>query len=127
MSDTIYVLDAFDGRLLQRLVGHAGPMTASCGEEVSISPDARYVMAGGRDNYVRIWDLLSNKEIIDNQPFATLPTPHTSGIKIVGFNPLNAMAVSGAEELAFWLPNLKNLGLPFPPPLPSSSVPSLLT
>lgn len=112
ISDTIYVLDAYEGRLLQKLVGHAGPNTASCGEEVCITPDARYVMAGGRDNCLRFWDLLSSKETIDNQPFATLPSPHKAGIKIVGYNPLNAMAVTGSEELAFWLPNIKKSGPP---------------
>lgn len=106
ISDTIYVLDAYEGRLLQRLVGHAGPTAASCGEEVCITPDARYVMAGGRDNCVRFWDLNQTKDL-DSQPFTTLASPHKAGIKIVGFNPLNAMAVTGSEEVAFWLPNIK--------------------
>lgn len=99
MSATIYVLDAYEGRLLQRLVGHSGPIGASCGEEVCITPDARYVMAGGGDNCVRFWDLLSTPEIMDNQPFATLPSPHRNGVKVTGYNPLNAMAVTGGEEV----------------------------
>lgn len=99
MSDTIYVLDAYEGKLLQRLVGHAGPNSPSCGEEVCITPDARYVMAGGRDNCLRFWDLLQTPEIFDNQPFTTLPSPHKNGVKIAGYNPLNAMAVSGGDEV----------------------------
>lgn len=100
-SDTIYVLDAYDGRLLQRLVGHAGPTGGSCGEEVCITPDARFVMAGGRDNCVRYWDLLnnSNENLMDNQPFSTLPSSHKTGIQIVGYNPLNAMSVTGGDEV----------------------------
>jgi WD40 repeat protein len=102
LSDTIYVLDAFEGRLLQRLVGHAGPNALSCGEEVCITPDARFVIAGGRDNCVRYWDL-NSKENIDNQPFATLPTPHKNGIKLAGYNPLNAMSITGGEELVIMI------------------------
>lgn len=106
-ADILYVLDAFDGKLLQRLVGHSGTNNAgSCGEEVCITPDARFVMAGGRDAHLRIWDLNQNNGMLDNQPFATLPTPHKTGIKIVGYNPSSAVAVTGAEELALWLPSL---------------------
>ena len=103
LSDKIYVLDAFNGALLQRLVGHAGPNSLSCGEEVCITPDARFVMAGGIDNCVRVWDL--HNPSVDNLAFTTLVSPHKSGIKVCGFNPLNAMAVTGGEEVAFWLPN----------------------
>jgi WD40 repeat protein len=105
-SDTIYVLDAYEGKLLQRLVGHAGPNTVSCGEEVCITPDARFVMAGGRDNCVRYWDLLNSKENIDNQPFATLPSPHKTGIKVVGYNPLNAMSVTAGEEVVKYIADI---------------------
>lgn len=105
-ADIIYILDAFEGKLLQRLVGHSGTdNVASCGEEVCVTPDARFVMAGGRDSHLRIWDL-NQRDILDNQPFATLPTPHKTGIKIVGYNPSNAVAATGAGELAFWLPSL---------------------
>jgi WD40 repeat protein len=98
VTDIIYVLDAFDGNLLQRLVGHSAPDRLSCGEEVCITPDAKFLIAGGSDSHMRVWDL-NHKGIMDNQPFATLPTPHKNGIKIVGYNPLNAMSVSGGDEL----------------------------
>ncbi|KAI8642314.1 hypothetical protein BD408DRAFT_416600 [Parasitella parasitica] len=106
-ADIIYILDAFDGKLLQRLVGHSGTDdTSSCGEEVCITPDAQFVMAGGRDSHLRIWDLNQQDAVMDNQPLATLPTPHKTAIKIVGYNPSNAMAVTGARGLDFWLPSL---------------------
>lgn len=98
ITDLIYILDSFNGNLLQRLVGHTAPDRLSCGEEVCITPDAGFLVAGGKDSYLRIWDL-KHKGAVDNQPFATLPTPHKNGINIVGYNPLNAMSVSGGEEL----------------------------
>lgn len=98
MSDIIYVFDAFDGKMVQRLVGHAGPAKMSCGEEVCITPDAKYVMAGGRDSYLRIWDI-TQRNVMDSQPFVTLPTPHKNGVRVAGYNPVNALAVSGGEEL----------------------------
>ncbi|KAI8094826.1 Hydantoinase B/oxoprolinase-domain-containing protein [Gilbertella persicaria] len=96
VGDVLYVIDAFEGTLLQRLVGHVGPQHPStCGEEVCVTPDARYVMAGGRDGQLRIWDL--NKQ--ENMPFATLQTPHKHSLKIVGHNPMHAMCVTGSSEL----------------------------
>lgn len=105
VADIIYVLDSFSGTITQRLVGHAGPNKASCGEEVCTTPDAKYVIAGGRDSYLRIWDL-SQKEVMDNQPFVTLPTPHKNGVTVAGFNPVNAVGVTGGEELVSYMPNI---------------------
>ncbi|OBZ81408.1 WD repeat-containing protein 82 [Choanephora cucurbitarum] len=100
VSDTIYVIDAFEGTLLQRFVGHAGPNSPStCGEEVCITPDAKYLMAGGRDSYLRIWDLNADPHIMDQQPFVTLQTPHQHEIRMMGHNPMNAMCVTGSNEL----------------------------
>lgn len=98
MSDIIYVLDSFNGTLVQRLVGHAGPDKMSCGEEVAITPDSKFVMAGGRDSYLRFWDL-TQKDMMDSQPFITLPTPHKHGVKVAGYNPHYAIGVTGGEEV----------------------------
>ncbi|KAG1439933.1 hypothetical protein G6F56_012108 [Rhizopus delemar] len=104
LSNIIYVLDSYTGALVQRLIGHAGPENAaSCGEEVSVSPDARFVMAGGRDCYLRFWDLYQRNEI-DNSPFLTLNTPHKSGISIASFAPYHGVVITGSDELAMWLP-----------------------
>ncbi|KAG1037131.1 hypothetical protein G6F46_012701 [Rhizopus delemar] len=103
LSNIIYVLDAYTGSLLQRLVGHAGPNNTSCGEEVSISLDARFVMAGGQDSYLRFWDLYQRDEV-DNAPFITLTTPHKKAINVASFSPTHAVIVTGSEELAMWLP-----------------------
>ncbi|KAI7906358.1 Hydantoinase B/oxoprolinase-domain-containing protein [Cokeromyces recurvatus] len=100
LSDIIYILDAFTGALIQKLVGHSGPKEGSCGEEVCITPDASFVMAGGKDAILRIWDI-NNTEIMENKPFTAFPTPHKREITIVGYNPLNAVGVTGANELEF--------------------------
>jgi WD40 repeat protein len=97
VTGLIYIIDAFDGNLLQRLVGHPAPFRSSCGEDVCITPDAGFLVAGGTDSHLRVWDL--SHKILDSQPFATLPTPHRKGINVVGFNPLNAMSITGGDEL----------------------------
>ncbi|KAI9281939.1 WD40-repeat-containing domain protein [Sporodiniella umbellata] len=108
LSNIIYVLDSYTGALTQRLIGHAGPETGlSCGEEVSISPDGRFVMAGGRDSYLRFWDLHQRNEI-DISPFITLNTPHKSGITIASFAPSHGVVITGSDELAMWLPNAQS-------------------
>ncbi|KAG0746712.1 hypothetical protein G6F57_007732 [Rhizopus arrhizus] len=105
VGSIIYVLDSYTGNLLQRLVGHSGPDNAllSCGEEVSVSPDARFVMAGGKDSYLRFWDLYQRDEI-NCSPFITLSTPHKKGIHVASFAPSHAVIVTGGSELAMWLP-----------------------
>ncbi|KAI8885845.1 WD40 repeat-like protein [Backusella circina FSU 941] len=104
VSDRIYVLDAFDGALKYKLVGSAGMGQGSCGEEVSLSPDARYVVAGGRDSNLRVWDLQSQMEGAIINPFVTLPTTHKNGIKVTGFNPSHFVLATGNESVAFWQP-----------------------
>lgn len=100
VGSIIYVLDSYTGKLLQRLVGHSGPDNAllSCGEEVSVSPDARFVMAGGKDSYLRFWDLYQRDEI-NCSPFITLSTPHKKGIHVASFAPSHAVIVTGGSEL----------------------------
>jgi WD40 repeat protein len=99
VSDRIYVLDAFDGAVKYRLVGSAGMEASSCGEEVSLSPDARYVVAGGKDSNLRIWDLQSQMDGAVISPFVTLPTNHKNGVKVTGFNPSLFVLATGNESL----------------------------
>jgi WD40 repeat protein/serine/threonine protein kinase len=49
---TIRLWDPTTGNMLQRLGAHAGPVTA-----LSVAPDGKHLLTGGRDEIVRYWDL----------------------------------------------------------------------
>ncbi|KAG0169547.1 member of Set1p complex, histone methyl transferase [Apophysomyces sp. BC1015] len=108
VSNMNYLIDAYNGSLKQRLVGHAGPGMSTSGEEIGMSPDGRFAFAGGGDGNLRVWDIqppnLGNAPF-DNMPIVTLPTPHqTRGVRICGFSPSLLMLATGTDELAFWEP-----------------------
>ncbi|KAG6854386.1 hypothetical protein C0991_007377 [Blastosporella zonata] len=71
-GDAHYILDAYEGHLLAKLEGHVGlerrslsappsiePAKGSSGEEVSWTPDSKYVIGGSLDGKVLVWDLQS--------------------------------------------------------------------
>ncbi|ORZ23931.1 WD40-repeat-containing domain protein [Absidia repens] len=141
-TGTHYVVHAFEGHVVKRLSGpdayinlHYADADAlspsspspSCGEEISVSPDARYVFSGGtRDGVVRVWDLLKDVNVEDSllpppaasdcvhypivelqshsSTAATHPSSTKTGINVLGFNPALMMMVSGGKELDFWQP-----------------------
>lgn len=116
-----YILDAFEGHLLAKLEGHIGlerrrlsaketiePVKGSSGEEVSWTPDSKFVVGGSLDGKIVIWDVqnLPVKEGPMNpksppkmiQPLGKLdghPTPS----RCVKFNPRFAMMCSAGSEL----------------------------
>ncbi|KAI8974933.1 Hydantoinase B/oxoprolinase-domain-containing protein [Pilobolus umbonatus] len=102
VSDMIYILDAFDGTWLQTLVGNAGPNRLTSGEEVTTCPNAQFVLAGGRDGCIRIWNIggprLDDKPYV-NQAFHTTYSPHKTPITMMGFNPTYGLFASGSTEL----------------------------
>ncbi|ORZ22120.1 WD repeat domain 82-like protein [Absidia repens] len=120
-SHVHYLVHAFEGQIVKRLVGplRNDDKNISCGEEIGLSPDARYAFAGGPDGVVRVWDLLENNDpnnpppMMDASPMAELSSrkgDHNggatmgSGIRVLGFNPSLMMMVSGGNELDFWEP-----------------------
>lgn len=116
-----YILDAFEGHLLAKLEGHVGlerrkinaketiePQRGISGEEVSWTPDSRYIVGGSLDGKIMVWDVqnLPVKEgPIDNkthplrlQPIAKLDG-HPGAARCVKFNPRLAMMCSAGAEL----------------------------
>ncbi len=49
---TIRLWDPTTGNMLKRLGAHAGPVTA-----LSVAPDGKHLLTGGRDEIMRYWDL----------------------------------------------------------------------
>ncbi|KAF8199651.1 WD40-repeat-containing domain protein [Pholiota molesta] len=121
-----YILDAFEGNLIAKLEGHIGlerknmnvppliePSKGISGEEVSWTPDSKYVLGGSLDGRVFVWDIqnLQHRTEHDrrNPPMRIKPTitldGHPGPSRCVKFNPRFAMMCTAGTELAFWLPD----------------------
>ncbi|KAI5481293.1 WD repeat protein 82 [Pseudohyphozyma bogoriensis] len=143
-GDTHYVLDAFTGRIVARLETPTfcsglersiaapydrpqNPVAGISSEELSWTPEGRFVISGSIDGKVHVWDVSGNQEVQtfarDNPP-PHVPAPtlhpiktmegHLSGpSRIVKFNPRTAMMASAGNDLqAFWLPDPKDPAFP---------------
>lgn len=105
--------------------GVTPPRAGMSGEELSWTPDGRYVIAGSVDGTVCVWDVDPPPEDVaawEGRPPAgpecTLrPIQQFDGHKgratrVVRFNPRIAMLVTGgAPELAFWLPETPSVAV----------------
>ncbi|TFK49905.1 WD40 repeat-like protein [Heliocybe sulcata] len=126
-GDAHYIVDAFEGHLLAKLEGHVGlerrnlntppgitPVRGCSGEEVSWTPDSKFVLGGSLDGKICVWDVQNLPEksgAVDPksppvriQSLATLEG-HPGPSRCVRFNPRLAMMCSAGSELAFWLPD----------------------
>ncbi|CAG8480832.1 6829_t:CDS:10 [Acaulospora colombiana] len=111
-GDVHYIVDAYDGELKRRLVGHVGLNNASAflgGEETCFTPDGRYVIAGSQDGQINFWDTATTLstsnmllEGIDTRSMHTLEH-HVRPTQVVKFNPTRLMMISACTDLAFWL------------------------
>lgn len=125
-GDAHYIIDAFEGHILAKLEGHIGlerrrldtpiniePQRGCSGEEVSWTPDSKYVVGGGLDGRICVWDvqnLPSREGTVDLElsPMRIQPLVKTDGhpgpARCVRFNPrLAMMATAGAELVRLWL------------------------
>jgi COMPASS component SWD2 len=120
-GDAHYIMDAFEGHLLAKLEGHVGlerrslsappsiePVKGSSGEEVSWTPDSKYVVGGSLDGKVFVWDV-QNLPIRSGdvdlkvpplrlQPLVSLDG-HPGPSRCVRFNPRVAMICTAGSEL----------------------------
>lgn len=126
-GDAHYIVDAFEGHLLAKLEGHVGlerrrlgtpigiePQRGISGEEVSWTPDSRFVISGSLDGKVVVWDVQKLPEKQGDvdpkspplrlQPLVNLEG-HPGPSRCARFNPRFAMMVTAGAELAFWLPD----------------------
>lgn len=126
-GDAHYILDAYEGHLLAKLEGHVGlerrsvhaptniePLKGCSGEEVSWTPDSKYVVGGSLDGKIYVWDT-QNLPTRTGEVDLTVPPQRISPLAVldghpgpsrcVKFNPRLAMMCSAGSELAFWLPD----------------------
>lgn len=118
-GDVHYVLDAFEGTLLYRLEGFKGlergksgreggmvPTRGISGEEVSWTPDSKFIIGGSLDGKLCVWDLSDESKFPRLRPgedAAVLqPAFVLDGLpsvtRSVKFNPrYHMMATAGAE------------------------------
>jgi len=114
-----YVLDAFDGAMLAKLEGHVGmerkslnaqpiiePVKGISGEEVSWTPDGKYVLGGSLDGRIFIWDIQTIPErpegvrrpLMRLEPLHVLDA-HPTPSRCVKFNPRFAMLATAGTDL----------------------------
>ncbi|TFK27158.1 WD40 repeat-like protein [Coprinopsis marcescibilis] len=124
-----YIIDSFEGLVLARLEGHIGlerrslnappdiePARGISGEEVSWTPDSKYVIGGSLDGKVFVWSIQplesdppppgGAKPLLKRiHPISNLEGQPTAPTRCVRFNPRLGMLATAGPELAFWLPD----------------------
>jgi COMPASS component SWD2 len=119
-GDAHYIVDSFEGHVLAKLEGFMGlerrapgappdikPQKGCSGEEVSWTPDSKFIVGGSLDGRVHIWDMKKLPAEVDKdwqgpmiriQPLANLDG-HPAASRAVKFNPRFAMMASAGAEL----------------------------
>lgn len=126
-----YILDAFEGHLLAKLEGHLGlertkltqpkiiePERGISGEEVSWTPDSKFVVGGSLDGSIFIWDLQNlpvktgsidlKAHPLRLQPLKKLDG-HPGPSRCVRFNPrLGMLCTAGLELVSLVSPHFNS-------------------
>jgi eukaryotic-like serine/threonine-protein kinase len=91
-SNTVKILNAVTGSLVEILYGHDGLIQA-----VAFSPDDNYVISGSLDSTVRIWDAATGEEIRNHRG-------HEMLVRSVGFTPdgKRAISLAGDGRIKVW-------------------------
>ncbi|KAL1732306.1 WD40-repeat-containing domain protein [Schizophyllum commune] len=130
-GDAHYIADAYYGNIIAKLEGHVGlerrstnaqvtiePVRGCSGEEVSWTPDSKYVVSGSLDGKIIMWhmeplsNMMEKKNEDERKTMAMIQIPplvkldgHPGPSRCVKFNPRLLMMASAGQELAFWLPD----------------------
>ena len=65
--------------------------TCGLGLEMAFSPDGRTLASGSNDQTVRLWDVLTGKQV-------QILRGHTNGVTRVAFNPVDGSLASGDND-----------------------------
>jgi COMPASS component SWD2 len=122
-GDAHYIVDSFDGKLIAKLEGHVGlergksgsapgvvPTKGISGEEVSWTPDGKFVIGGSQNGKIHLWDIEARKtefaaKVADKSKDPIVVPPiialdgHPGPSRCVRFNPRFAMMASAGAEL----------------------------
>ncbi|KAH7726189.1 hypothetical protein AAVH_05988 [Aphelenchoides avenae] len=94
--DYMLVIDAFNGSVIHKLIGHQNegkvPLNAD------FSPDAKYVFCGSSNGQVVCWSTDTGSVV------TRLRSAHPFTPENVAFNPKFFMMASGCKQLRLWLP-----------------------
>jgi WD40 repeat protein len=71
---------------VKKLVGHTSSVRS-----VAFSPDGKHIVSGSHDNMVRVWDVLTGKEVKEL-------VGHRSWVTSVAFSTDGKHIVSGSED-----------------------------
>lgn len=107
-GDVHYVLDAFTGAIVARLINFTTPqgLQENVFGEVCLTPDGRFVLSASGEKCIRIWDLASGQSRdLSLSPFSSIACGQKVP-SIVQYNhKYHLMATAYKNELRFWLPS----------------------
>jgi WD40 repeat protein/serine/threonine protein kinase len=95
---TAHVWDVATGKEVARMTHHPTDNSRRSGyrsgyvRSVAFSPDSKYIVSGGWDEFVRVWDVASGKEIAR--------MTHLGSVHSVAFSPDGKYVVSGGDYTA---------------------------
>jgi len=97
LDGALFLVDAFDGRVLQHYGGTQKSSTRMP-IEATFTPDAQFVLSGSEEGVVYAWEAQAGGA-------PTVLAAHNSPVSCVKWNPKKMMMASACCSLAFWLPS----------------------
>ncbi|XP_065839169.1 WD repeat-containing protein 82-like isoform X2 [Oscarella lobularis] len=98
-GEYIYMLDAFEGSLLQTFTGFLNEKKLKL--QASFSPDNQFVFSGSQDGKVYAWSTAYGNRV------AVLEGNHPGPTYCVQFNPKAMMLATACTNVGFWLPSVE--------------------
>lgn len=96
-ASCIYVLDAFEGKLICKFDGFKNEIATVL--EASFTPDSKYVLGGSEDGTIYVWDVESASEVVKLEG-------HIKPSKCIKFNPHYLCLASACQNVLLWIPKL---------------------
>ena len=99
--EELYILDAFSGQPLQKLmIGPelVTPLDHPC--EASYTPDSQYILTGSSDGFLHIFSACKGTRVAVLKPERLKPEP----VQCVKFNPKYMLIASACARMSLWIP-----------------------